>query len=167
MIRRPPRSTRTDTLFPDTTLFRSGLPESLCLKANWSGNNMSSDACVNEARFYKELASRLPLPAPTCFYADWDDDAEGQQGLLVLDDMILRGGRFDTSARAISIEEMRHSLEGMAALQGSSWEHPELASNQWLQIEMGPDRKGDDYWPKMESYFAAHNRIPEVGRAHV
>src|SRR3546814_7490005 len=26
MIRRPPRSTRTDTLFPDTTLFRS-LPE--------------------------------------------------------------------------------------------------------------------------------------------
>src|SRR3546814_7332473 len=26
MIRRPPRSTRTDTLFPDTTLFRSWLP---------------------------------------------------------------------------------------------------------------------------------------------
>src|SRR3546814_10414672 len=26
MIRRPPRSTRTDTLFPDTTLFRSDLP---------------------------------------------------------------------------------------------------------------------------------------------
>src|SRR3546814_3858013 len=25
MIRRPPRSTRTDTLFPNTTLFRSGL----------------------------------------------------------------------------------------------------------------------------------------------
>src|SRR3546814_15268720 len=25
MIRRPPRSTRTDTLFPDTTLFRSRL----------------------------------------------------------------------------------------------------------------------------------------------
>src|SRR3546814_7050959 len=27
MIRRPPRSTRTDTLFPYTTLFRSLLPE--------------------------------------------------------------------------------------------------------------------------------------------
>src|SRR3546814_6559294 len=26
MIRRPPRSTRTDTLFPDTTLCRSGRP---------------------------------------------------------------------------------------------------------------------------------------------
>src|SRR3546814_8268869 len=28
MIRRPPRSTRTDTLFPYTTLFRSFLPDS-------------------------------------------------------------------------------------------------------------------------------------------
>src|SRR3546814_2023922 len=27
MIRRPPRSTRTDTLFPYTTLFRSTLPD--------------------------------------------------------------------------------------------------------------------------------------------
>src|SRR3546814_4017064 len=27
MIRRPPRSTRTDTLFPYTTLFRSGIAE--------------------------------------------------------------------------------------------------------------------------------------------
>src|SRR3546814_14842431 len=27
MIRRPPRSTRTDTLFPYTTLFRSSLPK--------------------------------------------------------------------------------------------------------------------------------------------
>src|SRR3546814_10031329 len=31
MIRRPPRSTRTDTLFPYTTLFRSSLPDALDL----------------------------------------------------------------------------------------------------------------------------------------
>src|SRR3546814_4779383 len=30
MIRRPPRSTRTDTLFPYTTLFRSACPSSAC-----------------------------------------------------------------------------------------------------------------------------------------
>src|SRR3546814_10697134 len=29
MIRRPPRSTRTDTLFPYTTLFRSALPQTI------------------------------------------------------------------------------------------------------------------------------------------
>src|SRR3546814_10536286 len=35
MIRRPPRSTRTDTLFPDTTLFRSySLPDYAVLQAH-------------------------------------------------------------------------------------------------------------------------------------
>src|SRR3546814_18711431 len=34
MIRRPPRSTRTDTLFPYTTLFRSVVP--MCLVGNAS-----------------------------------------------------------------------------------------------------------------------------------
>src|SRR3546814_7392690 len=33
MIRRPPRSTRTDTIFPYTTLFRSTAPPSLAAKA--------------------------------------------------------------------------------------------------------------------------------------
>src|SRR3546814_14677009 len=32
MIRRPPRSTRTDTLFPYTTLFRSVLPRVLSIQ---------------------------------------------------------------------------------------------------------------------------------------
>src|SRR3546814_7404617 len=35
MIRRPPRTTRTDTLFPDTTLFRSGDCRRSALCAGW------------------------------------------------------------------------------------------------------------------------------------
>src|SRR3546814_19350815 len=35
MIRRPPRSTRTDTLFPYTTLFRSGGPDAKPLLDRW------------------------------------------------------------------------------------------------------------------------------------
>src|SRR3546814_4810830 len=31
MVRRPPRSTRTDTLFPYTTRFRSSLPKAICM----------------------------------------------------------------------------------------------------------------------------------------
>src|SRR3546814_16587542 len=38
MIRRPPRATRTDTLFPDTTLFRSGRrAHSPCTEARTGG----------------------------------------------------------------------------------------------------------------------------------
>src|SRR3546814_1039806 len=37
MIRRPPRSTRTDTLFPDTTLFRSLVGHAPAQVANMQG----------------------------------------------------------------------------------------------------------------------------------
>src|SRR3546814_14187757 len=38
MIRRPPRSTRTDTLFPYTTLFRSRTAATLELRRHWEIN---------------------------------------------------------------------------------------------------------------------------------
>src|SRR3546814_6574468 len=48
MIRRPPRSTRTDTLFPSTTLFRSFRPAPLSSRyggvAVWSGDTVRRDA---------------------------------------------------------------------------------------------------------------------------
>src|SRR3546814_13018241 len=43
MIRRPPRSTRTDTLFPYTTLFRSGRPDVAPQKQRLDEN---SGACL-------------------------------------------------------------------------------------------------------------------------
>src|SRR3546814_1279012 len=46
MIRRPPRSTRTDTLFPYTTLFRSLLRESFCVLSD-------SGTAAEEGLFYK------------------------------------------------------------------------------------------------------------------
>src|SRR3546814_6916613 len=45
MIRRPPRSTRTDTLFPYTTLFRSGSRRRsacACLRNSLSGGNAAA-----------------------------------------------------------------------------------------------------------------------------
>src|SRR3546814_16132172 len=41
MIRRPPRSTRTDTLFPYTTLFRSGLWRALAVAALAGGKDVA------------------------------------------------------------------------------------------------------------------------------
>src|SRR3546814_2175858 len=49
MIRRPPRSTRTDTLFPYTTLFRSDADR----------NGRPADRAVD--RKHRLLAGRLPL----------------------------------------------------------------------------------------------------------
>src|SRR3546814_17823910 len=46
MIRRPPRSTRTDTLFPYTTLFRSGEPRPACGSGGAGGRGAAArDHC--------------------------------------------------------------------------------------------------------------------------
>src|SRR3546814_17812884 len=49
MIRRPPRSTRTDTLFPYTTLFRS--------HARWTGGLHPDDG--NHAPYHREMRETL------------------------------------------------------------------------------------------------------------
>src|SRR3546814_9736431 len=55
MIRRPPRSTRTDTLFPDTTLFRSTAEEVPLLAA-------AKDIATMEV-----TPQHLTLAAPYCY----------------------------------------------------------------------------------------------------
>src|SRR3546814_3944738 len=61
MIRRPPRSTRTDTLFPYTTLFRSpgsGLPPERLLELQ------AAEAAALAARREVTVAQRNRIPDP-------------------------------------------------------------------------------------------------------
>src|SRR3546814_14975324 len=53
MIRRPPRSTRTDTLFPYTTLFRSAVLERLAVQSGLHGD---------VARIAEHIDSHHPRP---------------------------------------------------------------------------------------------------------
>src|SRR3546814_6365200 len=63
MIRRPPRSTRTDTLFPYTTLFRSreGRADRLCRSGRRRSNDRSPDPRLRGAADHAR-ADRLPHP---------------------------------------------------------------------------------------------------------
>src|SRR3546814_1883864 len=54
MLRRPPRSTRTDTLFPYTTLFRSAVP------AGAPGRTARTAATAAGARYSAERAWSAP-----------------------------------------------------------------------------------------------------------
>src|SRR3546814_3695909 len=49
MIRRPPRSTRTDTLFPYTTLFRSEAAQKLSTYARGTGDSMVTSLPFGDA----------------------------------------------------------------------------------------------------------------------
>src|SRR3546814_6597574 len=66
MIRRPPRSTRTYTLFPDTTLFRSRRPENGCSEswASFEGHGSSRSSLRPPQPF------RVPSPKATATRSD-------------------------------------------------------------------------------------------------
>src|SRR3546814_12351344 len=66
MIRRPPRSTRTDTLFPYTTLFRSHVPISMrpTLLLALAFVALLSTACTRSPAPVDAATSSSPGPAP-------------------------------------------------------------------------------------------------------
>jgi hypothetical protein len=113
----------------------AGLPEHLCLKSNWSGLFQNVDICALEARFYHHLAGRLQVPTARCYYADWDADGSGQ-GLIVLEDLIQRGGKFGHSTQHPGVDGVASALAGLAKLHASLWDDPSLAQQHWLQTSM-------------------------------
>lgn len=115
----------------------AGLPNNLCVKANWSGAFHNVDIHALEARFYHFLTSKLKVPTATCFYADWNDDGSGQ-GFIVLEDLIDRGGKFGHSTQHAGVDGVASGLSDLARLHGSLWDSPEIseANAPWLQTSM-------------------------------
>src|SRR3546814_13230590 len=77
MIRRPPRSTRTDTLFPYTTLFRAGAGE---LSARQREQVRGADTHEVASRCEHHRRIRCLLPA---VLREWTDGGQGaRHGVL-------------------------------------------------------------------------------------
>ena len=110
------------------------LPANLCLKSNWSGDFHNVDIHALEARFYHFMTPQMKVPTATCYYADWNDDGSGQ-GIIVLEDLVDRGGRFGHSTDKIGADGVAKALEGLAKLHGGLWNSP-LLDQPWMQTSM-------------------------------
>src|SRR3546814_5324239 len=75
MIRRPPRSTRTDTLFPYTTLFRSDRCGSI--DATWAANDHNGHG-TNMAgiALYGDLEAKIEANLPVQLYTQLERSEE-------------------------------------------------------------------------------------------
>src|SRR3546814_17429385 len=76
MIRRPPRSTRTDTLFPYTTLFRSGARamknfDVVIAGAGMAGASLAAAIARNASVLLLEMESQPGYHAPGRSVAFW------------------------------------------------------------------------------------------------
>src|SRR3546814_5460515 len=103
MIRRPPRSTRTDTLFPYTTLFRS-------LEACWTPEQVRGDgagecllfAVISES---PDEAIRLEI---TLALADFGDAAGEFLEIAGLAEILVDAGEADVGDRIEALEPFHH-----------------------------------------------------------
>src|SRR3546814_4620817 len=120
MIRRPPRSTRTDTLFPYTTLFRSGrviidvtyaagsppnLPRNLVVKLARGVDKIMAPFYANEVAFYRRIRPELELEAPQTLGGDFDP--ESTNFALVLENLTARDARFPNVPQQITTDNVR------------------------------------------------------------
>src|SRR3546814_14619275 len=88
IILRPPRSTRTDTLFPDTTLFRSGTGVASCSHIGAAGGTRTSGiggapvkhsftVRIGPAAFRIGSAWPAPISLLRTLYADYPQPEDG------------------------------------------------------------------------------------------
>src|SRR3546814_3962613 len=124
MIRRPPRSTRTDTLFPYTTLFRS---KPFAHRHRTGAGNQSRYSCKENRAFFRGGASHAHDQAQIGNETVIRAQHGGPQGIAVaattsaLDfrqrppgqTADIHGGRLDDSGVAIRSEEHTSELQSL------------------------------------------------------
>src|SRR3546814_1158283 len=88
MIRHPPRSTLTDTLFPYTTLFRSCSARTAFFDA--SRRNRADEAAAERSSGSLRVTARLPRPINRRSYNDQPVLIFVLLGAQILDDLLFR-----------------------------------------------------------------------------
>src|SRR3546814_8066514 len=119
MIRRPPRSTLTDTLFPYTTLFRSDRSSAMAVHPFLR---------FNAARLPRFIPLRGPLLGPLVIWRRIAAElaGEGQQGevghALRIEDAVEMVALVlhDASMEALGLAHQRHALQREAAVADAS-----------------------------------------------
>src|SRR3546814_1497228 len=153
MRRRPPRSTRTDTLFPDTTLFRSddcylvhrGLRT---LEVRLERHQRNALELIDWFQQQPEVRHVLyPGIASDAGHAIWRRDFDGATGLfgVLLDDMTPQ--EHSAFFNQFRLFQLGASWGGFESLIVPAWPAPERSCT--------PLQKGSLI------------RVPEIGRAHV
>jgi hypothetical protein len=88
-----------------------------------------------EVRFYQELATRLAIRVPECFYAALSED--GTSFVLLLEDMApaVQGDQIVGASR----EEIEATIVNLAGLHAPLWQDARLDEIDWAPLKLDPD----------------------------
>src|SRR3546814_8236140 len=118
MIRRPPRSTRTDTRFPYTTLFRSGQVGDAAVDQPLADAETQLGCELVEGRSFDELIEHLVEPARF-------DEGGHRQPRLILPRLIIRSEEHTSELQSL----MRNSY-AVFCLKKKKQQHNKQPTNQ-------------------------------------
>ena len=103
------------------------LPRNICIKGILSATGAPASASLVETRFYRDLASAVPVRVPDCIHAGFNPDESN--GIIVMRDIIHAGGTFLTALTPFTPDETRASLEQLALLHAAAWQGSALYEN--------------------------------------
>jgi hypothetical protein len=116
----------------------AGIPEYLCVKANWTAHadfTLEAGLWAIEALFYQRIRPHIDMLAPKAYYSDYDS-VRGQ-GIILMEDLVQRGAIFGSNVNTLSVDQLAATLEDFAALHARWWGNTELVNMDWLPLAQG------------------------------
>lgn len=98
----------------------AGIPDMVYLKGGFEEHSRKlTFVLMTEALGYRDLLEGAGLNTPQCYFADWD--AGRAQGIVVMEDLTLRGVTFGEPMQPRSHDDVAKSLELLACLHARTW----------------------------------------------
>jgi hypothetical protein len=113
--------------------------DSLCIKVFADTDDYMSQLSwmsSREARFYEQLADRIPVRVPSAPYAGVDDDTG--LGIVVMEDLEASGARFWSSTEPIAVDLVAQTVRQLADLHAMFATPGVLGELHWLTPVLGP-----------------------------
>jgi hypothetical protein len=124
---------------------RAGIPPLVILKGGFeSHSRLLGHMHEREVRGYRDVLPVIDLPAPTCYFADYD--AERRQGIIIMDDLVARGVTFCHASRPQTADQISRRLSLLARYHARTWASDELHSGgRWADLV--------DFFDVMQQFF--------------
>mgnify|MGYP000981840164 CR=1 FL=1 len=114
----------------DEAARRAGIPERVMLKGGFEEHSRRiAHIHYLEARAYADVVPVLELPAPACYFAQYSEAQ--RQGIVIMEDLSVRGVKFCRIREPQSFEEVAKRLTVLARFHARTWNSPEFARGRW------------------------------------
>jgi hypothetical protein len=114
---------------------RAGIPDLVILKGGFEPHSREMGHMhEREVHAYRDLQPDLKLHMPASYFADYD--AEGRQGIVVMEDLVVRGVSFCNPLVPQSHDEVARRLSMLAQHHARSWASPHFnPAGKWAWME--------------------------------